>query len=78
MIMLFAALSAGTKTYLQCNFSIFFFIDWTERLGGCLYKCGCVVKLSILMSIIFNISFFQSLRAYTPTPSFLHHRLQYV
>ena len=26
--------------------------DLTERLGGCLYKCGCLVKLSILMSMM--------------------------
>ena len=44
MITLFAALSAGAKTYLRCNFSIFFFNDLTERLGGCLYKCGCFGK----------------------------------
>ena len=40
MITLFAALSAGAKTYLRCSFSIFFFNDLTERLGGCLYKCA--------------------------------------
>ena len=67
MITLFAALSAGAKTYLRCNFSIFFFNDLTERLGGCLYKCGCLVKLSILMSMTRKNSFFQSLRACTPT-----------
>ena len=78
MITLFAALSAGAKTYLRCNFSIFFFSDLTERLDGCLYKCGCLVKLSILMSMIRKNSFFQSLRACTPTPSFLDQRLQYV
>ena len=49
---LFAVLSAGAKTYLPCNFSIFLFSAFTERLGGCLYKCGCVVKFSILMSTI--------------------------
>ena len=78
MITLFAALSAGAKTYLRCNFSIFFFNDFTERLDGCLNKCGCLVKLSILMSIMRKNSFFQSLRACTPTPSFLDQRLQYV
>ena len=78
MITLFAALSAEAKTYLRCNFSIFFFGDLTERLGGCLYKCGCLVKLSILMSMMRINSFFQSLRACTPTPSFLDQRLQYV
>ena len=67
MITLFAALSAGAKTYIRCNFSIFFFNDLTERLGGCLYKCGCLVKLSILMSMTRKNSFFQSLRACTPT-----------
>ena len=50
MMTLFAALSAGANTYLLCNFSIFLFRVFTERLGGCLYKCGCVVKFSILMS----------------------------
>ena len=30
---LFAALSAGAKTYLLCNFSIFLFSAFTERLG---------------------------------------------
>ena len=64
--------------YIRCNFSIFFFNDLTERLGGCLYKCGCLVKLSILMSMTRKNSFFQSLRACTPTPSFLDQRLQYV
>ena len=73
---LFAALSAGAKTYLLCYFSIFLLSAFTERLGGCLYKCGCVVKFSILMSTIRKNSSFQSLRACTPTPSFLHHRLQ--
>ena len=29
----------------MCNFSIFFFNDFTERLDGCLNKCGCLVKL---------------------------------
>ena len=66
MITLFAALSAGAKTYIRCNFSIFFFNDLTERLGGCLYKCGCLVKLSILMSMTRKNSFFQSFRACTP------------
>ena len=65
MITLFAALSAGAKTYLRCNFSIFFFSDLTERLDGCLYKCGCSVKLSILMSMIRKNSCFQSLRECT-------------
>ena len=60
---LFAALSAGAKTYLLCNFSIFLFSAFTERLGGCLYKCGCVVKFSILMSTIRKNSSFQSLRS---------------
>ena len=78
MITLFAALSAGAKTYIRCNFSIFFFNDLTERLGGWLYKCGCFVKLSILMSMTRKNSFFQSLRACTPTLSFLDQRLQYV
>ena len=67
MITLFAALSAGANTYLRCNFCIFFFNDLTERLGGCLYKCGCLVKLSILMSMMRENSFFQSLRACTPS-----------
>ena len=57
-------------------FAIFLFRAFTERLGGCLYKCGCVVKFSILMSTIRKNSSFPSLRACTPTPSFLHHRLQ--
>ena len=48
---------------------------WRKRS---LYKCGCVVNFSILMSTMRKRSFFQSLRACTPTPSFLHHRLQYV
>ena len=65
------------KTYLLWSFSIFLFNDFTERLVGCLYKCGCLVKFSIRMSIIRKNSFFQSLRACTPTFSFLHHRLQY-
>ena len=78
MMTLLAALSAGAKTYLLCNLSIFLFSAFTERLGGCLYKLGCKVKFSILMSTIRKNSFFQSLRACTPTPSFLHHRLQYV
>ena len=77
MITLFAALSAGAKTHVRCNFSIFFFNDFTERLDGCLNKCGCFVKLSILMSIIRKNSFFQPLRACTPTPSFFDQRLQY-
>ena len=51
---------------------------FTERLGGCLYKCGCVVKFSILMSRMRKNSFSKSLRACTPTPSFFLHRLQYV
>ena len=55
MITLLAALSAGAKPYLRCNFSIFFFNDLTERLGGWLYKCGCIVKLSILMSMMRKI-----------------------
>ena len=37
---LFAALSAGAKTYFRCSFSIFFFNDLTERLDGCMYKRG--------------------------------------
>ena len=39
--MLFAPLSAVTKTFLQGNFSIFFFKDWTEWQLVCdyLYKC---------------------------------------
>ena len=78
MITLLAALSAGAKTYLRCNLSISFFNDFTERLDGCLNKCGFLLKLSILMSIMRKNSFFQSLRACTPTPSFLDQRLQYV
>ena len=69
MMTLFAALSAGAKTYLLWSFSIFLFHDFTERLVGCLYKCGCLVKFSIRMSIIRRNSFFQSLRACTPTSS---------
>ena len=38
--------------YLICDFSIFPFSAFNERLGLCLYKYGCVVKLSILMSTI--------------------------
>ena len=75
---LFAALSAGTKTYLRWYLSIYLFSTFTEQLGGCLFKCWCIVKFSNLMSTIRKNSFFQSLRACTPTPSFLHHRLQYV
>ena len=52
---------------LLCNLSIFFFSVFTERLGGCLYKCWCIVKFSILMSTTRKNSFFQSLRACTPT-----------
>ena len=77
MMTLFAALSAGAKTYLLWSFSIFLFNDFTERLVRCLYKCGCLVKVSIRMSIIRRNSFFQSLRACSPTFPFLHHRLQY-
>ena len=77
MMTLFAALSAGAKTYLLWSFSIFLFKDFAERLVGCLYKCGCLVKFSMQMSIIRKNSFFQLLRACTPTFSFLHHRLQY-
>ena len=74
---LFAALSAGQRR-IYCEVSPFFlFNDFTERLVGCLYKCGCLVNVSIRMSIIRKNSFFQSLRAWTPTFSFLHHRLQY-
>ena len=52
-----ATLSAVTKTYLKCNFSILFFKDWTERLVcHYLYKCGCFVKLSTQISMIFKIS----------------------
>ena len=69
---------AGAKTYLLCNLSIFLFSAFTKRQGGCLYRCGCVVKFSILMSTMRKKSFFQSLRACNPTPSFLHQRLQYV
>ena len=57
MVTLIAALSVGAKTYLRCNFSIFFFNDFTERLDGCLNKCGCLLKLSILMSIMSKNSF---------------------
>ena len=78
MITLFAALSAGAKTNLLCNVSIFLFNDFTERLDGCLNKFGCLVQLSILMSIMRKNLFFQSLRAWTPTPSILYQRLQYV
>ena len=77
MMTLFAALSAGAKTYLLWSFSIFLFNDFTERLVGCLYKCGCLVKISIRMSIIRKHSCFRSLRACTLTFSFLHRRLQY-
>ena len=45
LMALFAALLAGAKTYLLCNFFNFPFQCSTERLGGCLYKCGCVVKI---------------------------------
>ena len=55
---LFAALSAGAKTYLLCNISIFLFSAFTERLGGCLYISGLVVKFSILMSTMLKNSFF--------------------
>ena len=77
MMTLFAALSAMAKTYLLRSFSIFLLKDFTERLVGCLYKCGCLVKFTIRMSIIRKNSFFQSLRACAPKFSFLHHRLQY-
>ena len=72
-------LSTGAKTYLLCYISIFLFSAFTERLDGCLYKCGCIVKFSIQTSTMRKKSFFfQSLRACTPAPSLLHHRLQYV
>ena len=74
MITLFTASSAGAKTYLLCNLSTFLFSTFAERLGGCLYKWGCVVKFSILMSTMRINSFFQYLRACTTTPSFLHPR----
>ena len=45
MMTLFTALSAEPNTYLRFNLSIFLFSAFTERLGGCLYKCGCVVKV---------------------------------
>ena len=77
MMTLFAALSTGAKTYLLWSFSIFLLNDFTEWLVGCLYKCECYVKFSMRMSIIRISSFFQSLRACTPTFSFFHHRLQY-
>ena len=57
MMALFAALSDRTKTYLLCNFSIFLFSAFTKRLVGCFYKCGCVVKFSILMSTMRKIHF---------------------
>ena len=56
------------QTYLLCNLSIFMFIAWTtERLhvGDCLYKCWCVLKVSILMSTMRKNSIFQLLRACT-------------
>ena len=45
MMTLFTAFSAGTNRYLRFNLSIFLFSAFTERLGGCLYKCGCVLKV---------------------------------
>ena len=66
-----------SKDYLLCNISIFLFNACTERLGGWLYKCGCEVNFSILMSTMRKNSFFRSLRACTPTPFFLHNHLQY-
>ena len=77
MMTLFAALSAGAKTYLLWSFSIFLLNDFTERLVGCWYKCGCLVKFSIWMSNIRKNAFFKSLRACTPTFSFVHQRLEY-
>ena len=78
MMTLFAALSAGAKICLLCNLPIFLFSAFSKRLGSCLYKCGCIVKVYILMSTIHKNSFYQSLRVCTKTPSFLLHRLQYV
>ena len=78
MMTLFDALSAGVKSYLQCNFPVFLFSAFTERQAGCFYKFGCVVKFSILMSTMFKNYFFQSyIRGLRRLP-FLHHCLQYV
>ena len=46
-----------SKEYLLCNFSIFLFNDFTERLVGSLYKCWCLVKLSILILMMCKKSF---------------------
>ena len=64
MTTLFAALSAGAKTYLLCNLSIFFFSAFTDRLSDCLYKCGCVVKFSTLMSTMRKNWFFQVVKGH--------------
>ena len=53
MITLSAALSAGAKTYLRCNFSIFCFNDFTERLDGCLNKCGTELKVEDTQDMTF-------------------------
>ena len=75
MITLFAALSAGAKIYLLCYLSIFLSSAFTERLGGCLHKCRCVVKLSILMSTMRKHSFLPFIKGmhadtFLFTPSF--------
>ena len=49
MMTLFAALSAGAKTYLLRNLSVFLFSAFTIQLGDCLYQFGCIVKFSILI-----------------------------
>ena len=61
----------GKDIYLLCNYFIFLFSAFTERLGGCLYKCGCVVKFSILMSTIRKNSFSSRYRhAFRRLPSY--------
>ena len=35
----------GKDILKLCNFPIFLLSAFTERLGGCWYTCGCVVKI---------------------------------
>ena len=50
--------------HIYCVISLFS-CSVPERLGDCLYKCGCVLKVSILTSTMRKNAFFQLLRACT-------------
>ena len=66
------------KEYLLCNFSIFLFNDFTERLVGSLYKCGCLVKFSILILMMCKNSLLPVVKGMHSDAFRFHHRLQYV